>query len=292
MFSEKDLKQLVEQVLVEMTAKENIIAETKKVEKCCEVEEGMLEDLTDVDIKSQLLVENPEDKEGYLKMKQHTPARVGIGRAGTRYKTETMLRFRADHASAQDAVFTDVSEEFLKEMDLFSVKTKCNDKDEYLTRPDLGKVFDSEEISLIKEKCKKSPTVQIYISDGLSSTAIEANIKNVLPAMIQGLEGSGIKVGTPFFVKYGRVGAMDAISQELDAEVTCVLIGERPGLITAESMSAYIAYRATVGMEESRRTVLSNIHRGGTPPVEAGAHLADIIKQMLKEKKSGVDLKL
>jgi ethanolamine ammonia-lyase small subunit len=110
--------------------------------------------------------------------------------------------------------------------------------------------------------------------------------------MIQGLEGSGIKVGTPFFVKYGRVGAMDAISQELDAEVTCVLIGERPGLITAESMSAYIAYRATVGMEESRRTVLSNIHRGGTPPVEAGAHLADIIKQMLKEKKSGVDLKL
>lgn len=292
MFSEKDLKQLVEQVLVEMTAKENVTTETKKIEKCCEVEEGMLEDLTEVDIKSQLLVENPEDEEGYLKMKQHTPARVGIGRAGTRYKTETMLRFRADHASAQDAVFTDVSEEFIKEMDLFSVKTKCSDKDEYLTRPDLGKEFNSKEISIVKEKCKKSPTVQIYVSDGLSSTAIEANIKNVLPALIQGLEGSGIKVGTPFFVKYGRVGAMDVISEELDAEVTCVLIGERPGLITAESMSAYIAYKATVGMEESRRTVLSNIHKGGTPPVEAGAHLADIIKEMLKQKKSGVDLKL
>lgn len=292
MFSEKDLKQLVEQVLVEMTTKENVTTETKKIEKCCEVEEGMLEDLTEVDIKSQLLVENPEDEEGYLKMKQHTPARVGIGRAGTRYKTETMLRFRADHASAQDAVFTDVSEEFIKEMNLFSVKTKCSDKDEYLTRPDLGKEFNSEEISIIKEKCEKSPTVQIYVSDGLSSTAIEANIKNVLPALIQGLEGSGIKVGTPFFVKYGRVGAMDVISEELDAEVTCVLIGERPGLITAESMSAYIAYKATVGMEESRRTVLSNIHKGGTPPVEAGAHLADIIKEMLKQKKSGVDLKL
>ncbi|GAA0182828.1 ethanolamine ammonia-lyase subunit EutC [Clostridium sediminicola] len=292
MFSEKDLKQLVEQVLVEMTTKEDIKTEISKTDKCCQVEEGMLEDLTEVDIKSQLLVESAEDKEGYLKMKKHTPARVGIGRAGTRYKTETMLRFRADHASAQDAVFTDVSEEFIKEMNLFSVKTKCADKDEYLTRPDLGKVFDEEEISIIKEKCDKRPTVQIYVSDGLSSTAIEANIKNVLPALVQGLEGYGINVGTPFFVKYGRVGAMDVISQELDADITCVLIGERPGLVTAESMSAYIAYKATVGMAESRRTVLSNIHKGGTPPVEAGAHLADIIKKMLEEKKSGVDLKL
>ena len=78
----------------------------------------------------------------------------------------------------------------------------------------------------------------------------------------------------------------------LGAEVTCVLIGERPGLITAESMSAYIAYRATVGMPEARRTVLSNIHRSGTNPAEAGAHIADIIKLMLEKKASGTDLKL
>ena len=78
----------------------------------------------------------------------------------------------------------------------------------------------------------------------------------------------------------------------MEAEVTCVLIGERPGLVTAESMSAYIAYKAVVGMPEARRTVVSNIHRGGTPAVEAGAHIAEIIKLMLDKKASGLELKL
>jgi len=292
MFSENDLKKLVEQVLIEMTSKETIVPEKVKDTECCEISNEILPDLLDVDIKKQLLVNNPEDKQGYLKMKQHTPARVGIGRCGPRYKTETMLRFRADHAAAQDAVFNDVSQEFIDETKVFTVKTKCIDKDEYLTRPDLGKQFEEDQIAIVKEKCLKRPQVQIYFSDGLSSTAIEANVKDVLPSIVQGLEGYGISVGTPFFVKYGRVGAMDVISEALEAEVTCVLIGERPGLVTAESMSAYITYKGTVGMAEARRTVVSNIHKGGTPPVEAGAHIADIIKLMLEKKASGTDLKL
>ncbi|GAA0179875.1 ethanolamine ammonia-lyase subunit EutC [Clostridium sediminicola] len=293
MFSENDLKKLVEQVLEEMTSKEIVKNDQKLIkDDCCEVEEGILPDLLDTDLKTQLLVKDPEDKAGYLKMKQRTPARVGVGRCGPRYLTETMLRFRADHAAAQDAVFTDVSQDFLDEIKLFSVKTKCIDKDEYLTRPDLGRKFDDDQLSIIKEKCKKGMKVQIYVSDGLSSTAIESNVKDVLPAMIQGLEGYGISVGEPFFVKYGRVGAMDVVSETLGADITCVLIGERPGLVTAESMSAYLAYKATVGMPEARRTVVSNIHKGGTPPVEAGAHIADIIKTMLEKKASGTDLKL
>lgn len=121
---------------------------------------------------------------------------------------------------------------------------------------------------------------------------MSANIPDLLPALLQGLQNYKIDVGTPFFVRYGRVGVMDEVSELLGAEVTCVLIGERPGLITAESMSAYIAYRATVGMPEARRTVLSNIHRSGTNPAEAGAHIADIIKLMLEKKASGTDLKL
>lgn len=109
---------------------------------------------------------------------------------------------------------------------------------------------------------------------------------------MQGLQSYRIDVGTPFFVKFGRVGVMDEISELLGAEVTCTLIGERPGLITAESMSAYIAYKATVGMPEARRTVVSNIHKNGTIPAEAGAHIAEIIKIMLEKKASGTDLKL
>ena len=84
----------------------------------------------------------------------------------------------------------------------------------------------------------------------------------------------------------------DEISEITGADVVCTLIGERPGLITATSMSAYIAYKATVGMPEARRTVLSNIHSAGTVPAEAGAHIAEIIKIMLERKVSGTELKL
>lgn len=293
MFSENELKRLVEQVLVEMTTKQGASAtDMSTTKETCEVDlNGMIPDITEVDIKTTLLVENPTDREGYLKMKKHTPARIGIGRTGARYKTETMLRFRADHASAQDSVFTDVNEDILKEMNLITLQTNCSSKDEFITRPDLGRQLSKEELAKLSS-FKKKPQVQIYVSDGLSSKAIEANVKDILPALIQGLEDYGITVGTPFFVKLGRVGAMDVISEEIGADVTCVLIGERPGLVTAESMSAYIAYKGTVGMPESRRTVVSNIHKGGTPSVEAGAYIADIIKLMLEKKASGLDLKL
>jgi ethanolamine ammonia-lyase small subunit len=110
--------------------------------------------------------------------------------------------------------------------------------------------------------------------------------------MAQALDRQGIKLPKPFFVKYGRVPAMDVISQVTGAEVVCVLIGERPGLVTAESMSAYITYKGTVGMPEAKRTVVSNIHSGGTPAVEAGGYVAEIIKLMLEKRASGIDLKL
>lgn len=295
MISEKDLKKLVEQVLAEMIntkADEKVEPASNCEVKCQDVEDGMIDDITAIDIKKQLLVPNPADLNGYLKMKEATTARIGIWRAGPRYKTITSLRFRADHAAAQDAVFTYVSEDFLKEMNLFTVETLCSNKDEFITRPDLGRKISEDGIKTIKEKCQMNPQVQIYVSDGLSSAAIEANVKDVLPAIIQGLEVYGIKVGTPFFVKNGRVGAMDVVSEITGAEVTCVLIGERPGLVTAESMSAYIVYKGYVGIPEAKRTVVSNIHKGGTPPVEAGAHIAEIIKTMLEKKASGIDLKL
>ena len=200
--------------------------------------------------------------------------------------------FRAAHSAAQDAVFSDVDQDFVDGLDLFTVQSRCNSKDEYLTRPDLGRRLNEESVKIIKEKCNDHPTVQIFVSDGLSSAAVAANTEDVLPGLLQGLRSNGIKVGTPFFLKYGRVGAMDEVSELTGAEVTCVLIGERPGLITATSMSAYLAYKGTIGMPEARRTVVSNIHSEGTIPAEAGAHIAEIIKIMLEKKASGTDLKL
>lgn len=144
---------------------------------------------------------------------------------------------------------------------------------------------------MIRSRCEKNVDVQIYASDGLSSTAVEANLANILPVIMDGLKAGGLKVGTPFFVRNGRVAAMDQISETLNATVTCVLLGERPGLATAESMSAYIAYKATMGMPEARRTVVSNIHSKGIPAVEAGAYIVDVIGKILEAKASGVELK-
>lgn len=297
---QKDLKAIIEQVLAEMNIS-GAAAETAASAAqaaCCAgsapaVEDGCIPDVTEVNIRTQYLVKNPEHGEEYAELKANAPCRLGIGKAGARYKTDPMLQFRAAHSAAQDAVFNDVDHDFVeKQMGLFIVQTQCENKDVYLTRPDLGRKLSPEAVATLKEKCKKSPTVQIYVADGLSSAAVAANVADLLPAIMQGLQSYRIDVGTPFFVKFGRVGVMDEISELLGAEVTCTLIGERPGLITAESMSAYIAYKATVGMPEARRTVVSNIHKNGTIPAEAGAHIAEIIKIMLEKKASGTDLKL
>lgn len=295
--NEQDLRTIIEQVLSEMNtgsaaAAAPAAACSKAAGQASCVEDGCIPDITEVDIRSQYLVSNPEHGEEYAELKYNAPCRLGIGKAGARYKTLPQLEFRAAHSAAQDAVFNDVDEEFVKSLGLFIVQTQCDSKDTYLTRPDLGRKLSPEAVATVKEKCKKNPTVQIYVADGLSSAAVAANIPDLLPAILQGLQNYKIDVGTPFFVKYGRVGVMDEISELTGATVTCTLIGERPGLITAESMSAYIAYKATVGMPEARRTVVSNIHRAGTIPAEAGAHIAEIIKIMLDKKASGTDLKL
>lgn len=292
MINEKDLRDIIAQVLSEMNVADPAPAACAEPAPAPAVEDGFVEDVAVIDIKTQYLVENPVAKDAYYELKQYAPCRLGIGKAGARYKTLPVLEFRAAHSAAQDAVFTDVDPEVVEKLGLFSVQTKCDCKDTYLTRPDLGRILSDEAVETIKAKCKKAPTVQIYVSDGLSSAAVAANTADVLPAILQGLKSYGIEAGTPFFVKYGRVGVMDQISEITGADVTCVLIGERPGLITAESMSAYIAYKATVGMPEARRTVVSNIHKDGTIPAEAGAHIADIIKKILEAKASGTDLKL
>ncbi|WP_066720117.1 ethanolamine ammonia-lyase subunit EutC [Clostridium sp. Marseille-P299] len=250
-----------------------------------------LPDITKIDLKSWFLLDHAKNKEEYLHMKSKTPARLGVGRAGARYKTMSMLRVRADHAAAQDAVFSDVSEDFVKKNNFVFVKTLCKDKDEYLTRPDLGRRFGKEELEVIKKTCGQNPKVLIIVGDGLSSSAIEANVEDMIPALKQGLSMYQINVPPILFIKYARVGAMDDIGQATDADVICMLVGERPGLVTAESMSAYICYKPKHGVPESKRTVISNIHRGGTTPVEAGAHAAELIKKMLDKKASGIELK-
>ncbi|GGH74462.1 ethanolamine ammonia-lyase light chain [Compostibacillus humi] len=293
MVNEKELKTMIENIIHEMLGNKSNAAESNStpVSDSDGISDDALPDITKIEIRKELLVPEPLNQEAYMEMKDSTPARIGVWRAGPRYKTSTSLRFKADHAAAQDAVFSYVDEEFIKRNNLFPTITLCKDKDEYITRPDLGRQFSEEEKERIKKQCG-SPTVQIMVGDGLSSAAIEANMEDTLPAIKQGLKVYGIDTGVDLFVKHCRVRAMDVVGELTNADVVCLLIGERPGLVTAESMSAYIAYKPTVDMPEARRSVVSNIHQGGTPPVEAGAHIAELIKKMIDKKASGLDLNL
>ena len=249
-----------------------------------------VDDVSKIDLRKLYLVDEPADEKAFRRLKEKTPARLGSGRAGPRYKTLTMLRFRADHAAAQDAVFSELPDDFGETNGLVSVKTRCKDKDEYLTRPDYGRGFDEENAGKIKAAVPNAPRVQLVIGDGLSSAAIAANAMDCAAAIRDGLKVRGIDLGQGIYVKYCRVGAGDAVGDITGCELVCVLVGERPGLVTDKSMSAYITYKPHTGVSESARTVVSNIHAQGTPAVEAGAYVAELIDTILKKRVSGVGL--
>ena len=255
-------------------------------------EGDFIQDVTELDLRQLYLTEDPQDKSKFARMKARTPARLGSGKAGPRYKTLTMLRFRADHAAAQDAVFSQVPEDYAQQNGLTPLKTRCHDKDEYLTRPDLGRTFDEENQAKLRAAVPAPPTVQLVIGDGLSSAAITANAADCMAAIQEGLKLKGIDTGPALFVRYCRVGAGDAIGDVTGCKLVCMLVGERPGLVTDKSMSAYITYMPRTGVSESSRTVVSNIHAQGTPAVEAGAYVAELIEKILKKQVSGVGLHL
>lgn len=277
--TEEQLKILVGQVLEEMNStSENV--------------DDMIPDIRADDYTKRLDVENAANPEEFLRIKGLTDARLGVGRCGPRYKTNTHLRILADHAGALDAVLNEAPEHLVESNHLLPVQSMCDNKDIYMTRPDLGRLFSDEMKKKIDENCIKNPEVQVIVSEGLSSIAMERNTTDLLAALYQGLKVEGLKTGTPIYVKYSRVPAMDVITEITKAKVTIMLIGERPGLSTYASMSAYMTYEGKVGMPESGRNVVSNIHANGTNPLEAGAHIASVARKMIDQKASGTDLRI
>ncbi len=233
-------------------------------------------------------VDNPHNAESIKRAQKVSPARIGIGRTGTRMKTTSYLQFLIDHAAAQDAVLKDVDEKFIQEMDLHKLETNAQDMNTYLMDLDAGRKLSDESVKWLQENGEKGKDVQVIVCDGLSSSAVEANVGDILPALMQGLQLKNISTAKPIFIKRGRVWVQDEVAALVDCKLVISLIGERPGLNTDESLSAYMIYRPNEKSVEADRTVISNIHKGGFASVEAGAHLSELIEQMLLAECTGV----
>jgi ethanolamine ammonia-lyase small subunit len=238
-------------------------------------------------------VENPANPSGLANLAASTSARLAVGRAGSRPTTRAVLLFGADHAVTQDAIFGDVPTDLLEELGLFTVQTRVTSQDEFLLRPDLGRMLDDEAKELVAQRCVKKPQVQIVIGDGLSAAAVTNNLPQIYPVIEQGLKGAGLSLGTPFFIRYCRVGVINDINDIVGADVVALLIGERPGLGVADALSVYSGWRPASGKTDAHRDVICMItENGGTNPLEAGAFVVEHVKTVIKAQASGIELRL
>ncbi len=233
----------------------------------------------------------------FAAMRRATPARLGVGRAGPRYTTAALLQFRADHARAIDAVITEVSPRWVKRSGLLEVRSRAATRQDFLLRPELGRMLLAEDARRLRRlwgssanpRRAEKPSVLLCVGDGLSSTAVEANAAPLVRALSARLARK-YRMLKPLFVRNARVRIQDHIGEIVRPDVICMLIGERPGLVTAESLSAYLIYRPRLSSLEPDRTVISNIHRGGLKLREAAAQISRLADDAIRLKASGARL--
>jgi ethanolamine ammonia-lyase small subunit len=230
-------------------------------------------------------------------IRARTPARILVGRAGPAYRTETQLQLREDHAAARDAVRAELDVNgafgagFIEKWKLFEVGTRASSKDEFLQHPSLGRAFNDASGAEIARRCVAERDVQIAIGDGLSVPAVGAQVPRLLPLLIEGAGARGWTVGHTFIIHHCRLGILNEIGELLRPRIVLLLIGERPGLATAESLSAYMAYQPDHTHSDANRNLISNIHSRGLSAEEAAARILNLCAQMMQLRASGVTLK-
>jgi len=231
------------------------------------------------------------------RIRARTPARILVGRAGAAYRTDTQLDLRQAHAAARDAVRAELEMEkqfgaaFVKQWGLFEVCTQAQSKNEYLLQPNLGRIFHETSRHELMIRCARRTDFQVVIGDGLSVTAIYAQVPKLLPLLWDGAKVRGWTLGQVFVIRHCRVGIVNEIGELLSPRVVVLLIGERPGLATAESLSAYMAYHPRKGQTDADRNLISNIHARGLSTSEAARRILELAAQMISAKSSGIQLR-
>jgi ethanolamine ammonia-lyase small subunit len=247
-------------------------------------------DLTSVPARDQI----PELAQA---IRTRTPARIFSGNAGPSYRTATQLDLRRDHAAAVDAVHSqvdlvrDFGVEFVARWTLFEVQSEARSKEQYLLRPDCGRRLSVAGRQELAQRCLSGTDLQVVIGDGLSAAAVVAQVPALLPFLEQGARHRGWSFGQPFFIRHCRVGILNEIGEVLGPSVVVLLIGERPGLATAESLSAYMAYQPRPGHTDAQRNLISNIHGRGVIASDASERILELAHKMRRLETSGVSVK-
>ena len=233
----------------------------------------------------------------FERVRLRTPARLFAGRSGGAYRTSMHLELRAAHAAARDAVRSDfnlaehLGARLIQDFSIFEVSSSAHCKDEYLLRPDLGRRLTDESRQIIRSNCSPTPDLQMIIGDGLSTTAVAAQVPQLLSLLWQGAQQRNWVLGRPFAVRFCRVGILNDVGDLLRPKVAVLLIGERPGLATAESLSAYMAFRPRSGQTDADRNLISNIHTRGVSIHDAVNRILNLATQMMSTKMSGTQIR-
>jgi ethanolamine ammonia-lyase small subunit len=232
----------------------------------------------------------------WLSLRRYTAARIALGRAGSSLPTREVLGFRLDHSRARDAVLleldVDEMEGSMRALGLepCRVRSRCRDKAEYLQRPDLGRRLSDDSREALKARSSRHGCdLAVVVADGLSSVAVERQAVPLLSAFLPLC--AGLRLGPACLATYGRVALSDEIGGILGAKAVVILIGERPGLSSPDSLGAYLTFDPKVGTTDERRNCVSNIRPAGLSAQRAAAKLDYLVREALRRRVSGVGLK-
>jgi ethanolamine ammonia-lyase small subunit len=230
-------------------------------------------------------------------LKQITTARIGIGRVGVSIPIKHSLELKLAHAHARDAVYSELDADKLSfelkpfNLPVLSLHSKAAYREMYLQRPDLGRQLNEESVDLLKDYSHVKTDVLIVIADGLSAAAVNHHAVGMLKVLIPQLQSASLNIGPIGLVKQGRVAIADDIGVQLKTKLSLILIGERPGLSSADSMGCYITYNPKPGLTDEARNCVSNIRPHGLPFKSASKKIFYLIQEAFRRKLSGVGLK-
>ncbi|MCD8739793.1 ethanolamine ammonia-lyase subunit EutC [Mucilaginibacter roseus] len=230
------------------------------------------------------------------KLKKFTSARIAIGRTGSSIPVHNSLEFKLAHAHARDAVYSRLDVDKLNSeltrfnLPVLNISSRASYREQYLQRPDLGRRTDDVSNEILQANKGKYDIV-IVIADGLSATAINQNMIDFLASVIPMFKAAKMQLAPICLVEQGRVAIGDDIGAALNARLSLILIGERPGLSAADSMGAYITFSPKQGLTDDSRNCVSNIRPQGLPIHMAAEKIFYLIRQAFRKQLSGVQLK-